>query len=163
MLLGSVFILQSCSDDDDEETMDRQVFVNEAASANMFEIQSAQLALEKSDNPTIEAYAEHMVTDHSAATLELTAIATTHRLNVPGAMLKKHQDMYNSLAAKSGVDFEKSYASMMVTSHQETIALFENASLHVNEEDLREFAGGKLPTLRHHLEEAQDLNAEINP
>lgn len=163
MLLGSIFTLQSCSDDDDEDMMSSQVFVNEAASSNMFEIQTATLAKSKSDNASIEMYADHMLTDHGAATTDLMALVTQHNLTAPTAMLKKHQDQYDMLAAKTGTDFEKGYAKMMVDSHQEAIVLFETGADKADKQDFRNFASSKLPTLNHHLEEAVALNAEINP
>lgn len=163
ILLGSVFLFQSCSNDDDDNNMDNQAFVSEAASANMFEIQSAELALDKSDNAAIDTFAVHMAMDHTMATTELMTLAKNHSLTVSTSMMDKHQKMYDQLAAKTGTDFEKSYASMMVTSHQETISLFEEAADHVGETDLRAFAAGKLPTLRTHLSMAQSLNSTVNP
>ncbi|WP_454489830.1 DUF4142 domain-containing protein [Arcticibacter tournemirensis] len=63
----------------------------------------------------------------------------------------------------TGTDFEKSYAKMMVDSHQEAIVLFETGADKADKQDFRNFASSKLPTLNHHLEEAVTLNAEINP
>lgn len=164
LLAGGMLAIQSCKDDDnDEMVMNKQEFVTEAASSNMLEIQAGAMAQQKAENEAVEHYGEHMVTDHTKATVELTAIVNDKNLNMPTQLMEKHQQMLNSIANLTGAAFDKAFMNMMVTSHEQTVALFERASNNVNDGDLRAFAKEKLPTLKAHLEEAKELNATVNP
>ncbi|RVT97273.1 DUF4142 domain-containing protein [Mucilaginibacter limnophilus] len=165
MLTGSMFAFQSCKDDnkEDEMVMAKQEFVTEAASSNMLEVQAGAMAQQKADNEAVEHYGEHMVTDHTKATVELAAIVNNKDLNMPTQLMEKHQQMLNSIANLTGAAFDKAFMNMMVTSHEQTVALFEKASIQVNDNELRAFAKAKLPTLKAHLEEAKELNATVNP
>jgi putative membrane protein len=166
-LLGSalMFNLTSCSSDDDTNfTMTNQDFVTRASSSNMFEIEAGTLAVNKGANDAVKAFGQHMITDHGKTATEMTALVHDKNWTLPQAMLQEHQDKYNALSALSGAAFDKQFATMMVTSHQQTIMLFEQASSDtgVPDADLRAFAAGKLPTLRAHLEEAQALQTDVN-
>ena len=162
ILFGSIVTLTSCSKDEDY-TMSNDQFVAEASSANMFEVAAGNLAVQKSTNTSVTAYGQHMVDDHGTAITEMMALATKKGWNIPTAMMQKHQDKINVMTALSGSAFDRQFATMMVTSHQETIALFEKASANngVPDGDLRSMASAKLPTLRTHLQSAQQLQTQV--
>jgi putative membrane protein len=164
MLLGSVFIISSCKKDSDHHTMDNQDFVTQASSANMFEIAAGNLAINNSSNVNVKAFGNHMVTDHGQTGAQMATLANQKGWTIPTTLLAKHQNNLSVLAALTGTAFDKQFAAMMVTSHQETIALFENASddTGVRDADLRAFASSKLPTLREHLADAQTLQTQVN-
>jgi putative membrane protein len=164
MLLGSVLIISSCKKDSDNHTMDNQDFVTQASSGNMFEIAAGNLAINNSTNANVKAFGNHMITDHSQTGIQMATLANQKGWTIPANMLAKHQTNLSTLASLSGTAFDKQFAAMMVTSHQETIALFESASGNegVRDADLRTFASGKLPTLREHLADAQTLQTQLN-
>ena len=165
MLLSSFLTFQSCSNDDDDEMMnvDRQMFVTQAASGNMLEIQAGALAMQNGQSTAVKTYGEHMVNDHTQASAELASIANQKQLTVPTQLTEKHQAQLNSLKPLTGTSFDKAFMNMMVSSHQEQVSLFEQASIGVDDDELRELASNKLPVLRAHLQEAQQLNGTINP
>jgi len=165
ILLGSLLSFQACDDDDDDDViaMDSQSFVTEAASGNLLEIRSGNLAAQQGESQAVEDYGAHMVTDHTAASAELLTLATAKGLSVPTDLSARHQQQYNVLTPLAGTAFDKAFMDLMVKSHQEQVDLFERASKGVNDSDLRSFAAGKLPTLKTHLQEAEDLNEVINP
>jgi putative membrane protein len=167
MLWGSMLLLgfNSCSKDDDNNyTMGNQDFVTRASSSNMLEIASGQLAINQGVNANVKAFGQHMVTDHGQAAAEMTALATKKSLTVPSTMLPEHQQMYDALKNLTGAAFDKQFSVMMVTSHQQTIDLFQRAAGNngVPDAELRGFASGKLPTLKEHLQQAQQLQADVN-
>jgi putative membrane protein len=162
VVLGTAIIFQSCKKDHNYN-MNNQDFVTQASSSNMFEIAAGNLAVQKSSNANVKAFGNHMITDHGQAGAEMATLASQKGWTVPSAMLVKEQTNYNALAALTGTAFDKQFAMMMVTSHQETVALFENAASDngVPDDDLRGFASGKLPTLRDHLTDAQTLQTQV--
>jgi putative membrane protein len=162
VLLGSILSMQACKDDDDDvEMMDNQTFVTEASSANLLEIQAGNLALQSATNAQVKAFAQHMATDHTQASAELLAVATSKNLSVSTQLNAKHQQQLGTLTGLTAAAFDKQFMALMVQSHQESVDLFERASQGVNDTDLRTFAANKLPVLKAHLTEATQLNAAL--
>jgi putative membrane protein len=162
VVLGTAIITPSCKKDHHYD-MDNQAFVTQASSSNLFEIAAGNLAVQKSTNANITAFGNHMISDHSKTATEMSALASQKGWAVSTSMAAKEQANYNALAALSGTAFDRQFAMMMVTSHQETVALFEDAASDngVPDGDLRGYASGKLPTLRDHLKDAQTLQTQV--
>ena len=163
MLMGSTFAFQSCSDDDENNPMDRQMFVTQATSGNLLEIQAGQAATQKGQNQAVKDYGQEMVTDHTAASVELAAIAVSKNLTVSTQLTTAHQQQLAVLSPLTGTDFDKAFASLMVQSHQEQINLFDDAAKNLDDPELKNFAAEKLPILQQHLQAAQQLDNTVNP
>lgn len=170
-LIGSVMVvlfaavtLQACSDDDDEIRMDNQAFVTEAASSNMFEIEAGELAVVRGEHVDVKAFGAMMVADHGATGIQMRALVDDKGWTMPNDLLSKHQQRLNELESLNGAEFDRRFAEMMVVSHEEAVDLFEKASGNngVTDGDLKRFAGEKVPALKQHLEEAEDMRAEVN-
>lgn len=73
-------------------------FVMEAASSDMFEIESSKLALERSDAKT-KSFAQQMLTDHQKTSDELKGLISAGKVKatVPTAMSSSHQSMLDDL------------------------------------------------------------------
>jgi putative membrane protein len=132
------------------------IFVKKAALDGMTEVEAGKVALSKSQDPEIRSFAQRMVSDHSKANSELSAIAKTKGLNPPKELDNEHQAMVNSLKGKSGKDFDAAYAEHMNMDHSKAIALFESAA-GSNDPDLAQFAKKTLPTLKEHKALAEKL------
>lgn len=166
LLMPMALIAVACDDDDDSlDYMQNQEFVSRAASSNTFEIEAGELAVEQGTDDRVVEYGEHMVVDHGAAGAELEALAMAKDWNVPDGLMEREQEMLDELRMLEGAAFDQLFAQMMVQSHEEAVELFERASgpQGVADNELREWAAEKLPTLRAHLEDAQMLNDQINP
>ena len=105
-----------------------------------------------------------MVTDHGKTATEMQALVRDKGWTMPTNMLAEHERMIDTLEGLSGAAFDKKFAAMMVVSHRQTIALFEQAaeSRGVPDGQLRGFASGKLPVLREHLDGAVELQTNVN-
>lgn len=164
-LVATIMVI-GCKDDDHRESrISNQEFVDKASSSNMFEIAAGELALAKSSNADVRAYGEHMVNDHTAAAEEMKNLADRKGWVIPTRLMEKEQNNLNRLIGLDAANFDKEFANMMVISHQDAINLFETAAADfgVPDQDLRNMASGKLPTLKHHLEDANGLKAKVNP
>jgi putative membrane protein len=125
----------------------------------------ASLALTKATNADVKSYGQHMVTDHTAAGLEMKNLASGKGWTVPVTLQTKEQQNLDKLSALSGSAFDKEFVNIMVISHQDAVALFEKAAttMGVPDADLRSMASAKLPTLREHLQHATELKLKVNP
>src|SRR5688500_6306596 len=71
--------------------VDPALFVTMAGVSNLFEIQSSEVALERSENSDVQAFAQRMIDDHTAATERLQQVATEQGLEVPAELDATHQ------------------------------------------------------------------------
>lgn len=133
-------------------------FVDEAVSAGMAEIQTSQLALEKTESAEVKAFAEQMIKDHTKSNQQLLDLAKQHGFSVPddAALTSKARKMM--LQVQEGPSFDAAYANHQVDAHEQAVRLFDEESRSTSApEDLRTFATTTLPTLKHHLEMAKQL------
>jgi putative membrane protein len=121
------------------------------------EVSASKLAQEKATAGSVKDFANMMVTDHSAANNELKDLAAKKNISLPGQLSDEKQKKYNELASKKGTDFDKAYIDCMVSGHKDAVDAFQKESEKGNDNDLRTWAAGKLPTLQHHLEVIQSI------
>jgi putative membrane protein len=136
-----------------------QDFVTEAANSDMFEIQSSQLALQKSSDQTTKSFANQMVTDHTKTSAELKSMVANGavRANLPNALDSSHQDMLDMLNSLNGDDFTKQYDKDQVDGHKDAVDLFKRYAKGGDSDVLKRWAVTTLPTLQHHLDMASNL------
>jgi putative membrane protein len=133
-------------------------FYESAASLNQLEIEASKLALERSTDADIKAYANTMVKDHTAASQKLTNLATSKNVDLPKELLKRHQLMLDSLKEQdAGPGFDSNYRTKMLLSHKEAISLFDQSSKESPDPDIRKFAMSMMSTLQDHGSRAQKL------
>jgi putative membrane protein len=134
---------------------DRQM-IEDLAQANLAEIDTGKLALEKSQNAEVKKFAQHMVDEHTKALGEVQALATAKNVTLPdgpGAKTKA-----TALKAMSGNLFDKEYAKRAgVGDHENTVKLLQKIQKDGKDSDLKALAGKMLPTVEHHLDMAKQL------
>lgn len=127
-------------------------FVVNATNINLEEIKLGKLAQTNARMADTKVLAKMMVTDHTKALAELTALAQKKMLTVPTDAAPAVMDAYKDLSTKKGMAFDKDYSDKMVNGHKDAIALFEKASNESTDSDIKQWANGMLPGLRMHLE-----------
>ena len=80
---------------------------------------------------------------------------------MPGQLDMAHQKKMDGLKAASAGKFLKQYKSDQVKGHQEAVALFEGYAAGGDNAELKAWAQQTLPTLQHHLQEAQQLPTSV--
>jgi putative membrane protein len=134
-------------------------FVKEAATSDMFEIESSKLALERSDEAT-KAFAQQMIQDHQKTTADLKGLVTSGKVQatLPTAMTDAQAKMLNDLKSMKSDEFTEKYHSEQVDAHEDAVDLFKRYGDEGEQADLKAWAAKTLPTLQHHLEMAKQLN-----
>ena len=134
-------------------------FVKEAAISDMFEIQSSQLATERSDDAT-KTFAKQMIADHEKTSSEMKAMVQGGKVQatLPTALDSTHQSKLDTLKGLQGKDFTKQYHDDQVKAHKDAVDLFGRYAKGGDNSDLKAWAGKTQPALEHHLKMAQDLD-----
>jgi predicted outer membrane protein/sporulation protein YlmC with PRC-barrel domain len=135
-------------------------FVTRAANSDMFEIQSSELALTKTQDNPIRNFAQHMIQDHTAASEKLKTAAQGQ--TVPTNLDQEHAQMLQQLQQASGNDFSRSYVQMQFDGHQKAVALFESYAQNGDNAQLKEFAQQTVPTLREHFQQITQLRTQMS-
>ena len=131
-------------------------FVKKAALGGMTEVESSKVAQSRAADAGVKQFADHMVQDHTKANAELKQVAGKDGVTAPDALDPSHQKAVDKLSAKSGAAFDKAYMAMMLSDHKKTIALFEKEAKSGKDPAVKAFASDTLPTLKQHLQMAQD-------
>jgi putative membrane protein len=133
-------------------------FVKEVATSDMFEIASSKLA-EQKGNAREKAFASQMVTDHTKTSTELKGLVTAGKVKaeLPSALDSSNQSKLDKLKAANGKDFSSDFDSYQVSAHKDAVSLFERYAKGGDNADLKDWAGKTVPTLKHHLEMAENL------
>ncbi len=130
---------------------DEAEFATNAADAGLAEINFANLAISKTANEQIKAYANMMLKEHGATNDELIALAKSKNITLPNTMSDEHQKRWDELNEKTGASFDKKYASLMEEDHVKTLAFMEHEARKGTDPDLKAFANKMVPTINVHL------------
>jgi putative membrane protein len=136
-------------------------FAVAAADGGMLEVQLGQLAQTNASSPQVKEFGKTMSDEHSKANEELKALAAQKNITLPSALSEKKRKKYDDLAEKKGEEFDKDYIDFMVEDHKDDIDKFEKEADKGDDADLKTWASGKLSTLRHHLQMAQEAQEAL--
>lgn len=130
-------------------------FVEKAASGGMAEVQAAQLAQQKADDQKVKDFAQQMITDHTTANQQLTALAQKKGITIPTDLASADQNQLDKLGKLDGKKFDKAYMKDQVKNHQAMLSLLQKEAKSGKDADLKSFAEQTVPTVQKHLEMAQ--------
>lgn len=133
-----------------QATLEDQKFFTTAAAAGAYEVEAAQLALQKSSDNQVRTIAQRMVQDHTKANDELAALARSMNVHVAAIPNQQQQGMLDQLQKLQGSDFDREYLRQQRTAHQQAIADFQAATQNTSQ-PVRAWAAKTLPILREHL------------
>lgn len=136
--------------DNSKKEKDAQFLVN-ITEINMDEIRLGQLAQQSGKTKHIKELGKMMEDAHIKSLADLTELAKSKSISIPTSQTDRGQAAYDKLNEKTGIEFDKAYADMMVKGHKEAISLFETASNESTDPDIRAWATATLPALRTHL------------
>ncbi|OZA91551.1 MAG: hypothetical protein B7X76_02120 [Azorhizobium sp. 39-67-5] len=130
-------------------------FVETAAISGLFEIEASKLALDRSTDPQIRAFAQMMVVDHAKIAIALKRAASDANgdITLPTAVDAEHEALLKKLGTATGRDFDALYVQMQTTAHQQAVGLFGAFAKDGDQTALKAFAADTLPVLQGHLEQ----------
>jgi putative membrane protein len=159
-LLAIFTLVPAWAVEDPRETADPGGFAEKATQEGMMEVTLGEMAQQKAKSDEVKAFGAQMVKDHGAANASLAAIARRKKLKVPVELDGEHRAIVQSLAAKTGPEFDASYASEMAAAHAKAVTLFIQAA-QGQDGDVAAFASRTLPTLRAHKQMAESLKKAL--
>lgn len=132
-------------------------FAESVAISDQFEIQAAQLAADKAQSADVKTFARQMIADHGKTSATMKTLAERKALTLPVKLDAAHQQKIDALRGQSGGGFDSAYVQGQVDAHRTAVSLFEQQVAQGQDADLKQFAQQTLPTLKQHLQHAQDM------
>ncbi|ORT89429.1 DUF305 domain-containing protein [Burkholderia puraquae] len=131
-------------------------FVDKAGMIGKVERQASQLALDRSSNPEVKAFARRMVDDHGRIAGELRRLGAAKGVPVQSRMLV--DPAVTALRTQDGHAFDTAYVAVAgPRAHEAAIRLYEGEARNGRDPQLRAFAANALPMLNAHLAAARQL------
>jgi len=131
-------------------------FLVQAVEMDMAQINLGKLA-QQIGSKSIKDLGMMMEKQHTKSLTEAIELAKSKMMIIPEKTSFNDQDAYNTLNAKSSVDFDKMYTDMVVNAHKEAIDLYEKTVAEGNDQDIKQWAEKSIPNLKTHLEHAEML------
>lgn len=138
-------------------------FVAKAAESDMFEIAAAKIALDRSKDPDVKAFAQQMIDAHTQSTADLkAAIAQSGQtLTLPTQIPDNLQAKLTDLQNASADDFNKMYIDGQVDAHQDALNLLQRYAEDGDVPALKTFASTTGGVVQQHFDKAKALQAKL--
>jgi putative membrane protein len=132
-----------------------QQFVQDASQADATEIAASKVALKNSSDPRVKKFAQQMITEHTKLSLGMAVLVAKQGFtSTPSA----DSALVGKLQTLKGKEFDQAYVEQIgVEAHQRAVDLFQQESQSGTNAQLKAAAKHALPTIKHHLEMAQQL------
>ena len=133
-------------------------YVMNAAMGDMYEIQAADMALERTENAQVRELAQMIKTDHTAASERLRAAAQAAGETLPTELDERRQCMLDNLrAASSAEEFDRVYIAQQVAAHEEALALHRGFADNDENAALAQHAQSVIEPIEMHHQRAEQL------
>jgi putative membrane protein len=140
-----------------------QAMLKQLAQANIAEIEAGRIALDKSQNSEVKAFAQQMIDDHSNGLREVMSVAQSKGVVLPTEPDAKHKAMGKKLKRLSGDAFDREYAAQAgISDHRATHAYVQKVQSDAKDADVKALASKLEPTIAKHLSHVETLSASLD-
>ncbi len=130
------------------------------AQANIAEVEAGKLAVSKTQNADVKAFAQQMIDDHTKALADVTTLAQSKGVTLPTEPDAKHKAMAAKLGKLSGDKFDKAYmAQAGVQDHTKVEAALKKDEAKAKDADVKALLAKMLPTVEQHLHNATEMKS----
>lgn len=135
-----------------------QKIVMGMARANMAEVEAGKMAVSKSTNAEVKAFAQRMIDDHTKALNDVTTLAQTKGVTLPTELDRKHKAMAAKLGKLEGDAFDRAYMKQAgVADHTKVHAMLKKDATRAKDPDVKALAAKMMPTVEQHLTTAKGM------
>jgi putative membrane protein len=138
-------------------------YVALASSGDLYEIESARLALQKATSQQIKGLAEMILADHQRLSRELAAAAAqaSPALRVTPVMSPEQQTGMDQLRRAQGRAFDTAWLRQQVLAHEHALDIVLRYARGGDVPSLRRHAAASIEPIQRHLTRTRSLEAEV--
>jgi putative membrane protein len=135
-------------------------YVRRAGTADLFEVQAGNLALQKSGREDIRALARMIVDDHTRAAEALREAAgkSLGTATPPARLDSTHQGKLKQLQSANGPEFDRLYIEQQMQGHKDALALHRSYAAGGENAALKVAAGELALLVERHLAEVERIS-----
>jgi putative membrane protein len=122
-------------------------FLAKALQASMVEVELGKLAQKNAQSTGVNALGARLQRDHARIGKMLSSALRDRGLVVPTSVDSRQRAQIEALGTRTGADFDTAYVDLMVSNHEDAIALY-TAVAESGDPELGPLARLALPTLR---------------
>ena len=122
-------------------------FLVKAMQASLAEVELGKLAQKNAQSTGVNALGVRLQRDHTRIGKVLAATSRDKGVEAPTSLDNSQRAQVEALAAKKGQEFDNAYIELMVSNHQDVIAMY-TAVAESGDKDVSQLAKMALPTLR---------------
>ena len=138
-------------------------YVMKAGQSDAFEIQEGQMASSMGKLPAVKNFGAMMVTEHRRTTEVLThTLGEMGQTPSPPMLTADQQAQIDQLRGLSGAEFDRTYVSQQLASHQEALKVQADYAKGGSDPKLRQVASSTVPIVQGHLKSLMTLQAKTN-
>ncbi|HYC75295.1 DUF4142 domain-containing protein [Brevundimonas sp.] len=136
-------------------------YVPNAAMGDMYEIQAADIALERSQNAQVKELANMIKADHTAASNAMKAMLpqAAPDMTPPTALDQRRQGLIDNLRSASAENFDRTWVDQQIAAHNEALTLHRGFS--DQDSPLAAHARSVVPKIEAHLRQAEAIRAAM--
>lgn len=137
-------------------------FVRDAAMGDMYEVESAKMALERSRSAEVKQLAQMILTDHTASAGKMKQLVASGQVKepLPTELDERRKGMLDNLRGSGGTDFDGRYIKQQAAAHHEAYLLMTGYGAAGQDPTLKAFANESAPKIKMHMDMAQKLGGE---
>lgn len=136
-------------------------FLIEAMEDNKAEVKVCQLALGKSANEDVKAFAQSMIDEHGKMAHEMEQLCKKKNLQTPRDIRREQKMTVDELSSLSGAVFEQRWIQYNIDTHERDVKVFRHYAEEETDHDIRDMAKRGAEILSRHLKMAHDLGKKL--
>ncbi|WP_370169934.1 DUF4142 domain-containing protein [Sphingobium abikonense] len=133
-------------------------YVAQAGAADLFEIESSKIALEKSQNKAVRDFAQMMIDQHQKSTADIKAAAQKAGVTVqPPALMANQQQILEEIKTADAGNFDSVYVRNQRMAHNAALALHQGYARNGDTPALKETASAVAKVVQEHIDHLASL------
>ena len=134
-------------------------FARKVAASNAAEIELSRIAYVRAQSPEVRAFARQLLIDHRDMAINLDNFALERGYLIAWEIQPEMASTIERVRTLDGAAFDRAYMDVMVDAHSKSVATLEAQA--ASGRETASVANASLPTVRHHLEMARALDAQL--
>lgn len=136
-------------------------FVTKASQANLSEVKLGGLAVQKSSNDSVIAFAKKMVEGHTKSKRQLDSVVQVMTLVKVDSMSVLQDTLYSRMSRFNGLTFDTAYIGSQVRGHKAAQTLLQDENSKGSDKGLKWYSNKTLPDVNKHLQWAINIQSYL--
>lgn len=139
-------------------------YIRNAAIGDMYEVNAAKVAIDKSQDFDVQRFAHMALSDYAAngAALTETLSQNTFEMTLPDSLDDPHTLLVKQLESTAGPDFDAAYMQAQIIAQESALRLNASYARTGRDKSLRAYAADTLPQIRMRLTLAEQILQKIS-